>query len=276
MHGKPFILCTMDDLFLKVFNDAFDRKKMPCAEEMNSTWEELYVKDKWELMRLALVFMSYSKTGAKYRLGKKVLTLDVIGTRSHPYGLSALYYILNRDPSMFYMNMYQMGMLFGGWKSLIEIWEYDIFRHGFRLDECILNYSRVAKFMWRLKDDLLCGPDIVKAFPIIRRLSKARTPHKKARNIIGKYIRSMVCPKGDEHKHTRNKSYGFIRGMYKHKRVRYVKMDMSWARSMPREDLYDRLVNQKSFKVLRIKNETMEPKLHKQQKTKDHGKGRTY
>lgn len=268
-HGKLFFLNVMNELFFSVFNDAFDHKKIIHVNDMDAKWEQLYEIDKWELMKLALVFTSYSKKDAKYRMGNKTVVFDVLGTRSHPYGISALYYILRRDPSMFYMNMYQIGMLFGGWKILIDLWECDIVRNAFKLEKCVLNRSRVVKFMCSLKGDLLCGPDIVKAFPIIRRLSKAKSLHRRARNIIGKYIRCMVCPKGEKYKYTRNKSYSIVRGMYKHKRVKYIKMDIMWMKTANRKELYEQLMNQEAFKVLRKNPVPMKSKFNR--KTKNNG-----
>lgn len=215
----------------------------------NSFWDELYDKDPDAFLKGALAMCSYSKHNVGYRTKDGTKLYDVKGLRCLCYGLPMLYTVAKKDPEKLYGNLSLIGVLFGGWNTVFKLWEYCIIRAKFNMDRLVISQNKVARTILPACYDTITGPDFCKALPIIRNLSKMKTKHNKAWNLVGKYMRYSLIP-GDKFKMRRMRMYQDIRKIYSHRITPYKKMDNTYFAELSPDELYDELINQPAFELL--------------------------
>lgn len=242
--------------FLRVFAQVVGRKRRT-NDEVFADMEKLWEIDRLEAVKMAFVSIAYAKEGVVYKRdkGRKVL-VDVMGLRNLYEGTAMVYWLMSNKPKVFYSNLYQLGVLFGGWKELITVWEFDLKIHDMDLSRCRISQCKMYNILMKAVIDKSYGPEAVKALPNIRRSRVSNTAHRKCRNIIGKYIRSRM-PKGVLS--TQNRYYKLVKRSYKGVKVRYKRIDLSWIPKSPIEETYDIIMGQASLKFINtkfIKDET--------------------
>lgn len=236
--------------FLKQFEQILSRRKRP-IEDIFSTMEQLYSIDKKEAVRLAFAAISYAREGITYkRSGGRKVVVDVMGLRNVYEGTGMVYWLMKYQPKMFYSNLYQLGVLFGGWKELITVWELDLKLNNMNLENCCISQCKMYDILMRAILDKDYGPEAVKAMPNIRRSRHSNTMHRKCRNIIGKYIRSRM-PKSNST--TQNKYYKLVKRTYKGIKVRYKRLNMDWMKEHSLEEDYNTVMNQAALKYINFK-----------------------
>lgn len=257
------------ELFIQQFKRiAVDRQKRS-LEDVFCTMDELYKDDPREAIKLAFLAVSYARSNCHIEVNGKPVRVEVYGLRGMYEGTGMMYWLVKNKPRIFYSNIIQMGSLFGGWNGIIGLWEFDIRNNDFDLSKCILSQGRIRNILMKMSTNPIYGPELTRALPNIRKASDAKTPHRKARNIIAKNIRSNMPMSKDANQ---NRYYRALKKSYRHIHVKYMKVDMSWIKSIGIEMAYDRIMNQRSltfinFKELNRNENKRKPVGHK------HGKG---
>lgn len=236
--------------FLKQFEQILSRQKRP-IEYIFLKMEYLYSIDKREAIKLAFTAIAYAREGVVFKrsAGRKV-TIDVMGLRNLYEGTGMVYWLMKYQPRVFYSNLYQLGVLFGGWKELITVWELDLKLNDINLEKCCISQCKMYDILMKAILDKDYGPEAVKALPNIRRSKQSNTAHRKCRNIIGKYIRSRM-PKSNSA--TQNKYYKLVKRTYKGIKVRYKRLDMEWMKTRSIEEKYDIIMSQVALKYINFK-----------------------
>lgn len=241
----------INSLFLDQFKFIMSRKKRS-NEEVFDCMEKLWEIDRIEATRLAFITLAYARKNVLYKqFGKKNTIVDVMGLRNPNEGIAMVWWIMKYHPKVFYSNLYQLGVMFGGWKELIAIWEFDLKVAELDVNRSCISQCKMFDILMKAILDQNYGPEAVKAMPNIRRNRISNTPHRKCRNIIGKYIRSrMPRPNGQ----TQTKYYKILKRAYRGVKVRYQRFDMEWMRGVDHKDNYRTIMGQKALKLLNLKH----------------------
>ena len=163
--------------------------------------------------------------------------LRTFGFNRMKTGLEMMYWLLKNMPEVFNLNINLYCSLFGTWKDIITIWEMDIRENGVK--GSTINPNLVTNLLLKAMQ----GKDT------IRKNNELKTEHKKAINIIGKFIRSKMPKNLNTNQHT---YYRAIKSSYKNNTViyKFIKYDMNCDKGA----LLERFMNQKSLNFIRFKN----------------------
>lgn len=232
------------DLKELLYNALHNRKKVPMYT--HAEYEEAYRENPLAFIRATMAMCAYSKCGVRYLTCEGMNTVNVKGLRNLVEGLPMLMAIARSNKRVFYINMDRLCILFGGWKTLTLLWEYDLMQTDMDTGKCILDPLSMMKLLRKGIYDPMQGPDAVKALPIIRKDGESRTIHRKAWNFIGKYLRSKLT-KGSK---ACNRDYRKLKKRYKGKRMQYNRLDPSYLFSLDKDALYEELTGQEAMKLL--------------------------
>ena len=238
------------DLFIKQFSRiAWQSKKPRSQEEIDASMDELWADDPFATVKLIMMSAARSRKQCPLRLGKGVAKVDVMGFYSMKEGLGMLYWLAVKHPEVFYQNLGQMGAIFGGWKMLVALWEYDLRKAKLNVENCQVRQYRIYGMMSKAFLDILYSTDATKAMPSIKRIGKSHTEHRIARNIIGKYIRSKL-PKTEGL--TSNRAYRNLKSSNKGKRIVYSQVNFKGYIALGMEKLFDMMMGQKCLKYVNL------------------------
>lgn len=173
--------------------------------------------------------------------------LKTFGFNRMKTGLEMMYWLLKNMPEVFNLNINSYCSLFGTWKDIITIWEMDIRENGVK--GSTINPNLVTNLLLKAVLNPNSGVEASKAIPTIRKNNELKTEHKKAINIIGKFIRSKMPKNLNTNQHT---YYRAIKSSYKNNTViyKFIKYDMRRDKGV----LLEKFMNQKSFNFVRFKN----------------------